>query len=76
MMVRTTIELAENLLQEAFSLMPNLRKREVFEIALTEFVQKRKQRDLRDLRGKIFLEEDYDYKSMRQDKDRGDDISF
>ena len=50
-------------------LMPSQNKKTVIETALLEFVQKREQKNLKDLRGKIKFEDDYDYKTMRKDSD-------
>ena len=75
--LRTTIELDEDLLSEAQELVPNLKtKRSIIEFALQELIQKRKQKDLRDLFGKIQFEDGYrqTYKDMRQDDVMGDDV--
>lgn len=75
--LRTTIELDENLLSEAQELVPNLKtKRGIIEFALQELIQKRKQKDLRDLFGKIQFEDNYrqTYKTMRQDDVMGDEV--
>ena len=66
---RVSYELSEDLLNRAYSLMPNHTKRTVIETALTEFVQKRERKNLKDLRGKIKFEDGYDYKAMRRDGD-------
>lgn len=42
-------------------------KKELVEIALQEFVDNRKMRDIRELRGKIEFAEGYHYKAMRAD---------
>ena len=65
MKTRTTLELDEKLLKEAYDLMPNLTKRSVVELALIEFVQRRKQKDLREIFGKNLIDENYNYKKMR-----------
>ena len=65
MLTRTTIQLDESILKEAYSLMPDSNKRTVIELALKEFIQKRKRKDLRDLFDANLIDENYDYKAMR-----------
>ena len=43
-------------------------KKETVNLALKEFVQRRKQEEIIDLFGQIEYEEDYDYKKMRKRK--------
>ena len=77
--IRTTVELDENLLNEATRLVPSLKtKKSIIEFALHELIQRRKQKDLRDLIGKIQLEDNYreTYKEMRGDDDPGRHISY
>jgi Arc/MetJ family transcription regulator len=60
--------LDDTLVEEAFKCAKNIKtKRELVERALKEFVQRRKMKDLRDLKGKISFHESYDYKSMREE---------
>ena len=66
---RVSYELSKDLLDRAYSLMPNHNKKIVIETALLEFVQKRERKNLKDLRGKIKFEDGYDYKDMRKDSD-------
>lgn len=67
--MRTNIVLNDELVNEAFQYAKNVHtKRELVEIALQEFVNNRKMRDIRDLRGKIEFAEGYDYKTMRADQ--------
>lgn len=68
MKTRTTFELDDQILQQAYDLMPELTKRSIIELALTEFIQKRKQKDIRELFGKGMIDENYDYKAMRAGK--------
>jgi Arc/MetJ family transcription regulator len=64
--MRTNIVLDDNLVNEAFKYAENIHtKRELIEVALKEFVTIRKVKNLRDLKGKINFDEDYDYKKMR-----------
>jgi Arc/MetJ family transcription regulator len=64
--MRTNIVLDDNLVDEAFKYAGNIHtKKELIEVALKEFVTKRKIKDLRDLKGKIKFHDNYDYKKMR-----------
>jgi len=67
--MRTNIVLDDTLVEEAFKYSENIKtKRELIETALKEYVSHRKMKDLRDLKGKIGFEEEYDYKKMRMGK--------
>ncbi|HZL82047.1 MAG TPA: type II toxin-antitoxin system VapB family antitoxin [Candidatus Deferrimicrobium sp.] len=64
--MRTNIVLDDSLVNEAFKYAENIHtKRELIEVALKEFVTIRKVKNLRDLKGKINFDENYDYKKMR-----------
>jgi Arc/MetJ family transcription regulator len=64
--MRTNIVLDDSLVNEAFKYSENIHtKRELIEVALREFVTIRKVKNLRDLKGKINFDENYDYKKMR-----------
>jgi Arc/MetJ family transcription regulator len=64
--MRTNIVLDESLVKEAFKYAENIHtKRELVEVALREFVAIRKVRNLRDLKGKIKFDDNYDYGKMR-----------
>ncbi len=64
--MRTNIVLDDKLVQEAFRYSSNIKtKRELIEVALKEYVSSRKVKDLRELRGKIQFDENYDHKKMR-----------
>ena len=64
--MRTNIVLNNALMEEAFRYSTAVRtKKELIETALKEYVQNRKRKDLRDLKGKVFFSEDYDYKEMQ-----------
>jgi Arc/MetJ family transcription regulator len=64
--MRTNIVLDDDLVQEAFKVAENIHtKRELIEVALKEFVATRKIKNLRELKGKIQFDDQYDYKSMR-----------
>ena len=60
--MRTNIFLDDELLKEAFRLSNARTKKELIHLALEEFVQNRKRKDLRELKGKISFFEGYDYK--------------
>ena len=63
--MRTNIVLDDRLVEEALRLSKLKTKRELVEQALREFVAFRKRLDIRDLKGKGDIREDYDYKSLR-----------
>ncbi|MDI9389688.1 MAG: type II toxin-antitoxin system VapB family antitoxin [Synergistota bacterium] len=65
--MRTNIVINCELMEEAFKVSGGVStEKELVELALREFVDKRSKRDLRELRGRISFLDDYDYKSMRQ----------
>jgi Arc/MetJ family transcription regulator len=64
--MRTNIMLNDDLIEEAFKYSSNINsKRELVEIALKEYVENRKMKNLKDIKGKIKFADNYDYKSMR-----------
>ena len=64
--MRTNIVLDDILIEEAFKYSSSIRtKKDLIETALKEYVQNRKIKDLRDLKGKIQFSDEYDYKKMR-----------
>jgi len=64
--MRTNIVLNDKLVEEAFKFSQSIStKRELIEIALREYVDNRKRKNLKELKGKIKFSDDYDYKSMR-----------
>ncbi len=64
--MRTNIVLDDHLVDEAFHYSDNIKtKRELIETALLEYVKNRKRKDLRDLKGQILFDREYDYKAMR-----------
>ncbi len=63
--MRTNIVLNDELVNEGLKLSGLKTKRELVSVALTEFVQALKCKDLRDLRGSRGLDPDYDYKKLR-----------
>jgi Arc/MetJ family transcription regulator len=65
--MRTNIVLNDKLMDEAFKYSQAIStKRELIETALKEYVDTRKRKNIRDLRGKISFSENYDYKAMRK----------
>ncbi len=66
--MRTNIVLDDELMKLAFQYSEFKTKKEIIHQALTEFVENRKKKDLRDLKGKIHFQKDYDYKSLRSGK--------
>jgi Arc/MetJ family transcription regulator len=66
--MRTNIVLDDKLIKEAFHYTSVTTKRELVNLALHEFIQNHKRLDIRDLRGKIKLHDDYDYKALRTEK--------
>ena len=66
--MRTNIVLDDKLMDEAFLYSDNIKtKRELIETALQEYVKNRKRKDLRDLKGQILFDKEYDYKAMREE---------
>lgn len=63
--MRTNIMLDEKLLKEAFRYTNVATKRELIDLALREFVANHRRKDIRNLRGKVKIDQKYDYKAMR-----------
>lgn len=66
--MRTNIVLDEKLIKEAFHYAAVSTKKELIHLALREFVENHRRKDIRDLKGKIKIDHRYDYKSMRSRK--------
>jgi len=65
--MRTNIVLDDKLVDDAFKYSQTIStKRELIEAALKEYVDTRKRKNIKDLRGKISFRENYDYKAMRK----------
>ena len=64
--MRTNIDLDESLVKEAFKYINVKTKKELVRIALKEFVDNHKRRDLKELKGKIKLSKGYDYTELRE----------
>ena len=63
--MRTNINLDDNLVNEAFKYINVNTKKELINIALKEFVENHKKKDLLELMGKVEFDENYDYKKLR-----------
>lgn len=72
--MRTNIVLDEELVARALRFGEARTKRELVQLALTEYVQRRESCDLMDLFGAGGIRDDYDYKAARTD-DRETDTS-
>lgn len=72
MHTRTNIVLDDALINEAFHYAKVSTKKELIDLALREFIASHKRRDIRHLRGKVKLHEDYNYKLLRKDKDQAE----
>jgi Arc/MetJ family transcription regulator len=65
--MRTNIVLNDALIDEAFKFSADhvSSKKDLVEIALLEYVNNRKRKNLKDLRGRIHFHKNYDYKALR-----------
>lgn len=61
-----SIEIDGNLVKEALKFSDIKSKKELMQIALSEFIENRKRKNLFELKGKIKFFDDYDYKKMRE----------
>ena len=68
--MRTNIVLDEKLVKEAFRYAHVTTKKELVDLALREFVDNHRRKDIRELRGKVKIDDKYNYKDSRS-KDRG-----
>ena len=66
--MRTNIDIEEELLEEAFKFTDIKTKKDLINLALKEFIETHKRKNLMELKGKIKFSENYDYKSMREGK--------
>jgi Arc/MetJ family transcription regulator len=65
--MRINVVLNDELVDEAFRYSKTIStKRELIEAALKEYVNVRKRKNIRELRGRISFREDYDYKAVRK----------
>jgi Arc/MetJ family transcription regulator len=63
--MRTNIVLDDKLVKEAFKYTKVKTKKDLVETALKEFVENHRRMDIRELKGKISFQPNYDYKSLR-----------
>ena len=64
--MRTNVVLNDDLIEEAFQFSEAIStKRELIETALREYVNNRKKKNIRELKGKIKFKDGYHYKMMR-----------
>ena len=66
--MRTNIMINDSLLKRAFRFSNVKTKKELVNIALTEFVRNHSKKDIRELKGKIKFRRGYDYKKLRRSK--------
>ncbi len=64
--MRTNINIDDKLMKHALQLSGLTTKKDVVNLALFEFVQRRTRKDLTDLQGKIKFADNYDYKTRRE----------
>lgn len=64
--IHSNIDINDNLIEKAFKNDSVKTKRELVNLALIEFIEMHKKRNLLDLKGKIAFVEDYNYKQMRE----------
>ena len=69
--MRTNIVLDERLIEEAMRLSKVRTKREAVDLALRDFVARRKQRDVLKLIGQDVIAPDYDVRKVRRAMNRG-----
>ena len=65
-MSRTNIDLNDRLVKEAFTYAPVKTKKALIDLALEEFVKNKQRLNLLDLRGKVHITPNYDYKKLRK----------
>ncbi len=66
--MRTNIVLDDNLIEEALKLTDIKTKKGIIDLALKEYVENHKKKNLFELKSKITFDENYDYKKMREGK--------
>ena len=62
----TNLAIDEKLLKQAFEISGLKTKKATVNLALQEFIQRRKQKEIIELFGKLPADEDYDYKQGRK----------
>jgi Arc/MetJ family transcription regulator len=68
--MRTNLVLNDALVKEALMYAHVSSKRALVDLALREFVENHRKLDVRDLRGKIQFNAEYDYKALRNTGDK------
>ena len=63
--MRTNIVIDEALMKEAFKFTTVTTKRDLVDLALREFIENHKRKDIRKIKGKIKIDENYDHKKLR-----------
>ena len=63
--MRTNIVLDEKVVKEALELSASTTKKDLIHEALQLYIQFKKRKDIRDLKGKIRFSDEYDYKRSR-----------
>ena len=61
----TNIVIDDELIKEAFRYAHVSTKKELIDLVLREFVENHRRKDIRDLKGKIKIDEKYNYKEIR-----------
>jgi Arc/MetJ family transcription regulator len=64
--MRTNIEINDELLEEAFSVSKSKSKKDLIHNALKDYIRLRKRKDLTELAGAIEFTDGYNYKDMRK----------
>lgn len=64
--MRTNVDLDDKLLEAAFRYAPVQTKKDLIHLALREFVEHHQRHDLRELRGRVGIDADYDHRSARE----------
>ncbi|MDP9457679.1 MAG: type II toxin-antitoxin system VapB family antitoxin [Actinomycetota bacterium] len=64
--MRTNIVIDDELMEEAFWCADVRTKRELVHLALREFVENRRRRDVRELRGRVEFRPGYDHKAPHE----------
>jgi Arc/MetJ family transcription regulator len=67
--MRTNIDINDELLEEAFSVSQARSKKDLIHDALREYIRLRKRKDLTELAGTVEFYEGYNHKALRKTKD-------
>jgi Arc/MetJ family transcription regulator len=62
----TNLAIDDKLIEEARRIGRHKTKREAVTVALSEYIQKRKQRDVIEMFGRVDIDPDYNYKDQRR----------